>query len=547
MDAEGNFDVVILGTGLVESMTAAALSKAGFKVAHLDVNPYYGGDDASLSLDELARWADQRSSSEGNSDYLSAQRAKFTLLERVGVYDREAGIKNVPGSKEDIFKSKEMSLVAKRRLMRFLMFAAGDFEGKNELEGKNEAPFVEFLRTVWSLDQQVSEAIAYALAFCVSPEDHTLPALLRMRHYLRSSGRYGSSPFLAGHYGGSGEIAQGFCRVSAVNGGVYILDRKVKSVTRSPQPQAQAQSASASDGGPESNPAQNDRYTFELDDFPEPFTADFIISSSDLLPENLINEAFPLPSEGSAQPRSIARCIAIIDSPLQFPSVSLSEPATPPDEGEPGAETDTTETPTTSPAEKPVDTSVLIFPPSSLVGGSETNAVQAFVTGEGNMSAPKGKYIVYLSLPLPEASPSTLSPESMLEPYLEAILSLTQSSPTPDVPIARKPLFTLYYIQHPSPPLRASPSAPTGAPPTVFVPPPIATGLTESADAASVAAEALFFKAIESHRARHPEAWATPQVVGGETQIGSGGDVFEEITAFWPPLADAEQDDVEGW
>ena len=54
-----------------------------------------------------------------------------------------------------------------------------------------------------------------------------LPSLHRVRRYLRSTGRYGSSPFLVGYYGGTGEIAQGFCRVSAVSGGVYILGRCV--------------------------------------------------------------------------------------------------------------------------------------------------------------------------------------------------------------------------------------------------------------------------------------------------------------------------------
>jgi GDP dissociation inhibitor len=43
-------------------------------------------------------------------------------------------------------------------------------------------------------------------------EDPTLPALKRLRGFLRSAGRYGNSPFLIGHYGGLGELAQGFCR-----------------------------------------------------------------------------------------------------------------------------------------------------------------------------------------------------------------------------------------------------------------------------------------------------------------------------------------------
>lgn len=99
----------------------------------------------------------------------------YRLLERVGIFqqgDRTSGghdIKSVPGSKEDVFKSKDMSLLEKRRLMRFLMFASGEFEGKKEIEGKEDKPFVSFLKEAFSLDGSVSEAIAYALAFCTTP------------------------------------------------------------------------------------------------------------------------------------------------------------------------------------------------------------------------------------------------------------------------------------------------------------------------------------------------------------------------------------------
>ncbi|PWN43812.1 FAD/NAD(P)-binding domain-containing protein [Ceraceosorus guamensis] len=48
-----HFDVLILGTGLAQSILSAALAKAGRSVLHVDSNDYYGGDCASLSLGEL--------------------------------------------------------------------------------------------------------------------------------------------------------------------------------------------------------------------------------------------------------------------------------------------------------------------------------------------------------------------------------------------------------------------------------------------------------------------------------------------------------------
>ena len=194
----------------------SALSKAGVKVAHLDNNPYYGGDEASLTLEELAQWADSRSTPENSeklSKYLVAQRAKFTsvsrsplvpdhprhysislapslipsvgplisslvasgvsryggyrLLERVGIYSSNDGLQNVPGSKEDVFKSS-LSLIEKRRLMRFLLYTSGDFESSKEFQGQEQTPFPEFLQSKFSLTQEIVDAIVYALAFCSS-------------------------------------------------------------------------------------------------------------------------------------------------------------------------------------------------------------------------------------------------------------------------------------------------------------------------------------------------------------------------------------------
>lgn len=44
-DLEQDFDFVVLGTGLTESILAAALSIAGAKVLHLDPNPFYGSHE----------------------------------------------------------------------------------------------------------------------------------------------------------------------------------------------------------------------------------------------------------------------------------------------------------------------------------------------------------------------------------------------------------------------------------------------------------------------------------------------------------------------
>ena len=62
LDDEGlsksGYDVVICGTGLVQSILASALARAGKSVLHCDGNDYYGETDAVLNLDHMAtEWA----------------------------------------------------------------------------------------------------------------------------------------------------------------------------------------------------------------------------------------------------------------------------------------------------------------------------------------------------------------------------------------------------------------------------------------------------------------------------------------------------------
>ena len=208
--------------------------------------------------------------------------------------------------------------------------------------------------------------------------DMTIHALTRLRNYLRSAGRYGSSPFLVGHYGGLGEIAQGFCRVSAVSGGVYILDRKIEEI---------ATPTSAS----------GDKFVVNLDDLPEPLTADVLFAAHDQLPLSL----HPLPAQDT-HISFIARCIAVIDKPITFPPLLSSDEGLSEDEVESaivtsgnedaGGQSSESATQPELPAEASlVDTSIIIFPPCSVNGGSSTTAAQAFTTGAGTLSAPQGK------------------------------------------------------------------------------------------------------------------------------------------------------------
>ncbi|KAI0366234.1 FAD/NAD(P)-binding domain-containing protein [Pilatotrama ljubarskyi] len=599
-----DFDVVVLGTGLSESIAAAALSKAGFKVAHVDNNPYYGGDEASLTLDELAEWADTRSADATDqmpSNYLANQRIRYTsisrsstippqsrqysvslapsivpslgphidsliasgvsrygsfkLLEKVAVYDRPGYVQSVPGSKEDVFKSKALSLVEKRRLMRFLLFAAGEFEGKKELEGKEQMSFLQFLREAFTLADKPANAIAYALAFVTSPDgmyhsvklrvlftpihafaDATLPALQRIRQYLRSAGRYGASPFLVGHYGGLGETAQGFCRTAAVKGGTYILGRRVLAV-RAPPPR---EDGATQDEKAAASSSPEPQYAVELEEFDEPLTAKAVLSSPDYVRPASSRDAPPEPGSSSASSLArVARCIAVIDRPLVFtPSEAPEETPADLEDSPEAAEEDSSARPAASNNE--VDTAVLVFTPGSLENGSSTAAAHVLVTGEGSMSAPRGKWVLSISLPLPEAS-SSRSAEELLRPYLDATLTLTAPPSASPVMQPVTPLFSVFYAHCPTP-------RPFGL--DIIVTPPHTLLLPTIADVATEQAESMFWKAVQKLGRKRPTEESTGKKEAEDEGPESSEKDIEEsglIDSFWPPLDAAEVESSEDW
>ncbi|EOA30250.1 hypothetical protein CARUB_v10013372mg [Capsella rubella] len=58
-----NYDLIVVGTGVSESVSAAAASSSGSSVLHLDPNPFYGSHFASLSLPDLTSFLHSNSAS----------------------------------------------------------------------------------------------------------------------------------------------------------------------------------------------------------------------------------------------------------------------------------------------------------------------------------------------------------------------------------------------------------------------------------------------------------------------------------------------------
>jgi len=62
-DTEDNkYDLLIEGTGLTQSILAAAVSRLGKKVIHIDKNTFYGSYWSALSIDQLDEFVKKYSS-----------------------------------------------------------------------------------------------------------------------------------------------------------------------------------------------------------------------------------------------------------------------------------------------------------------------------------------------------------------------------------------------------------------------------------------------------------------------------------------------------
>ncbi|CAG8642554.1 11751_t:CDS:2, partial [Diversispora eburnea] len=138
----------------------------------------------------------------------------------------------VPCSKEDVFTSQTISLIEKRKLMRFLTFAIDYTNSPEIFSGFEDKLYSTFLKEKFKIEGNLLSAILYAITLIQNDESNvnTMQGLEKTQRYLKSLGRYGNAPFLVGLYGGGSEIAQGFCRVCAVYGGIYMLDHSVNHI-----------------------------------------------------------------------------------------------------------------------------------------------------------------------------------------------------------------------------------------------------------------------------------------------------------------------------
>ncbi|XP_054372331.1 rab proteins geranylgeranyltransferase component A 1 isoform X2 [Molothrus ater] len=151
--------------------------------------------------------------------------AEFKNATRVLAF-REGKVEQVPCSRADVFNSRQLTMVEKRMLMKFLTFCLDYEQHPEEYQAYESSTFAEFLQTR-KLTPSLQHFILHSIAMVAETDSSTLEGLQATKKFLQCLGRYGNTPFLFPLYG-QGEIPQCFCRLCAVFGGIYCLRHAVR-------------------------------------------------------------------------------------------------------------------------------------------------------------------------------------------------------------------------------------------------------------------------------------------------------------------------------
>jgi Rab GDP dissociation inhibitor len=254
---EEKFDYVVLGTGLTECVVSGLLSVNGKKVLHLDRNDYYGGESASLNLEQVYKHFEGKDatppkemgkSRDWNVDLIpklimangkliqilrscGINRLEFMLVE--GSYTFQKGkIFKIPANLTEVASSPLMGFFEKNRCRQLLQYVmAFDEKNTSTWQGYDvrKLKMKEFYDK-YGVQEETIEFLGHAVA-CYFDDDYlqqpALPAILRMKLYYESLATYGKSPYIYPLYG-LGELPQVFARLCSVYGGTYILETGVE-------------------------------------------------------------------------------------------------------------------------------------------------------------------------------------------------------------------------------------------------------------------------------------------------------------------------------
>ena len=259
--ADGEYDAIVLGTGLKECVISGLLSVKGKRVLQLDRNGYYGGDGASLNLTNLFekfKAGEAPDSLGSNRDYnvdlipkfimacgnltkmlLHTKVTRYLDFKSIAgsyVYTNYRGgrILKVPATPEEALSSPLMGLLEKRRFRSFLIYIDQyKYEDASTHADRDLTKMtMRELYTDFGLVPETHEFISHSMALQLDEKHMDLPALPTVKDlqvYMYSLSRYGTSPYIYPIYG-LGGLPEGFSRICAIHGGTFMLNQDIDEI-----------------------------------------------------------------------------------------------------------------------------------------------------------------------------------------------------------------------------------------------------------------------------------------------------------------------------
>lgn len=256
--ADGEYDAIVLGTGLKECVLSGLLAVRGMRVLVLDRNDYYGGECASLNLTNLYRkfnggaeppaafytgMGDNRCY---NVDLVpkfimacgklvkilvhtkATRYLNFKQVDGSFVYKSDRSVHKVPATEMEALGTSLMGFFQKRKFRNTLVYIGQhDYANPKTWEGMDlrRTTAREFF-AYFDLDSNSIDFVGHAMALHADESYLSRPAcetVDAIKLYGDSLARYGKSPFLYPEYG-LGGLPEAFSRLCAIHNGTFMLN-----------------------------------------------------------------------------------------------------------------------------------------------------------------------------------------------------------------------------------------------------------------------------------------------------------------------------------